>query len=251
MCTLSLVRPNVSTLSVVMNRDEDPNRPTRPPAAHALPGGLIAIFPQDARASGTWIGVNSAGLIACIMNASGPPGYTRPRNALSRGEIVPKLLACDSLSLALRTLESLEFSKYPLFRVVLADVKSAVTFASAPASTPQGPATLLSNSPLAFASSGLGDSIVQGPRLALFAAMMRDLSGGPALEDAQAAFHRHRWSDQPHVSVVMSREHARTVSRTSIVLTPAAADLVTEDLREDGTTASIHRHSLPILIGAT
>jgi hypothetical protein len=39
---------------------------------------------------------------------------------------------------------------------------------------------------------------------------------GCAPLEAQACFHRHRWSARPEISVLMSRADARTVSRTQI-----------------------------------
>jgi hypothetical protein len=35
----------------------------------------------------------------------------------------------------------------------------------------------------------------------------------------QDAFHRHRWPDQAHLSVCMSRSDARTVSYTTVEIT--------------------------------
>src|SRR5262249_23772703 len=75
--------------------------------------------------------------------------------------------------------------------------------------------------PLLFTSSSLGDAIVERPRRGLFERFMR--SRRDPL-DAQARFHRHRWPDQPQVSVCMSREDAATVSHTVVdVSTEAVA----------------------------
>jgi len=64
-----------------------------------------------------------------------------------------------------------------------------------------------------FTSSGLGDSVVDGPRRELFGEMF-PLDGD--WEAAQRAFHRHSWADRPNLSVCMRRPDAATVSCTTV-----------------------------------
>jgi hypothetical protein len=71
--------------------------------------------------------------------------------------------------------------------------------------------SIFSSTAACFASSGLGDALVQ-TRLPLFEQTMgTDLSPG-----AQSRFHQHRWPDSPPTSVLMSRPAHRTVSITTV-----------------------------------
>jgi hypothetical protein len=73
--------------------------------------------------------------------------------------------------------------------------------------------------PHVFSSSSLGDRVVEEPRRRLF----EHLISGDRDEwlAGQATFHRHRWQNRPEISVLMSREDARTVSRTRIDVLPS------------------------------
>ena len=94
--------PNASTLTFIprpggfvlgMNRDD---RYLRPPAiapAVYQCGSQQALYPVEP-GSGTWIGVNQAGLGFAILNLSLPRGD----KLHSRGEIIPRLAACSGLA---------------------------------------------------------------------------------------------------------------------------------------------------------
>ncbi len=73
-----------------------------------------------------------------------------------------------------------------------------------------------------FTSSGLGDHLVAEPRTRLFESL---LDGGRLTPAGQERFHRHRWDDAPQLSVCMSRHDARTVSYTTVEVTPDRATL--------------------------
>ena len=74
MCTLIAVSGLVPgyPLVVAMNRDEFYDRPSVAPELRAGPPRIVC--PRDARAEGTWIGVNEHGVLAAVSNRfSGPP----------------------------------------------------------------------------------------------------------------------------------------------------------------------------------
>jgi hypothetical protein len=70
---------------------------------------------------------------------------------------------------------------------------------------------------------------------------------GRSREDVQHAFHRHRWADRGAVSVEMSREDARTVSRATIDLAGGRVRMAYEDLvRGEGRTLAIPVTPVPL-----
>jgi hypothetical protein len=88
MCTLIALYRNVPgyDLIVGMNRDEDRLRPSEPP--QALPGPPPLVAPRDAKAGGTWIGVNEEGLFAALSNRRGKAS----EGARSRGLLMLEVL---------------------------------------------------------------------------------------------------------------------------------------------------------------
>ncbi len=88
MCTLIALYRAVPGYDLVvgMNRDEDRLRPAEPP--QALPGPPALVAPRDAKAGGTWIGVNEAGLLAALSNRRGVASAT----ARSRGLLMLEVL---------------------------------------------------------------------------------------------------------------------------------------------------------------
>ena len=66
---------------------------------------------------------------------------------------------------------------------------------------------------LMLTSSGLGDHVVTARRTAL---LRQCIASGQPPEQTQDEFHQHVWPGEEHLSVLMSRRDARTVSRTTI-----------------------------------
>lgn len=114
MCTLSFI-PQAGGFLLVMNRDEQRARPAGlPPALHRH-GDFDALHPSEP-GGGTWIGINGAGLSVALMNWYSRPQYMG-EPAFSRGEIIPRLLACSSREDMERSLRSLPLERLNPFRL--------------------------------------------------------------------------------------------------------------------------------------
>lgn len=228
MCTVTVIaasnRADVGEpaplVRLVCNRDERRTRPisTRPIIIRA--GARRMIMPIDPASDGSWIGVNDAGIVACLLNINlGPCDLTRAAGRRSRGELVPAVLAFDTVGAAVESLAALDARDYPPFRLIVLDAAIAAEVSSDGEDLDMMPASGLP--PRWFAtSSGLGDQVVERHRRELFEELVRL---APDDLTAQRRLHDHRWPDHPELSVVMSRADARTVSRTTIDLTPQAA----------------------------
>lgn len=232
MCTVTIVpltddRGRRRGLRLACNRDESRLRP--PAAAPVIRklGVREAILPVDPVSDGTWIGVNDAGLAATLLNVN--PSTERSaideaeasEGRVSRGSIVPTVLACSTVEQAVAVARQLVPGRYPPFRLVLLDDGNVAEIRSDGTGLLVAMRSLV-DLPLFFTSSGLGDELVDGPRRGLFEEMFaatRDFAA------AQAEFHRHRWPDRPHLSVSMSRPDAHTVSHTVVDLEPSSVRL--------------------------
>lgn len=245
MCTLSVIpllegsggRPNgggrdplvrSSGFRVAMNRDELLTRPVAgPPGEHEVSGGVRAAWPRDEPSGGSWIAANEFGAVAAILNvndSSSDDDGTAPR---SRGLLLPPLMAHSSAVEMVEAVREEELSDYRPFRIVCVDGEVIAE------GRWDGRTYDLSGRPLqAFCrvSSGLGDRYVE-PRLDLWSRM---LSQRGTDREVQNEFHAHRWSDRPHVSVLMDRPDARTVSTTYATVLPDRVEMRYRD--DDGMT---------------
>lgn len=228
MCTVSIISWGRSGYRLVHNRDEQRRRSAgRPPEARrASAAGVCVTMPTDPDSGGTWIGTSELGTTLCVLNVNTPAGAGRPAPVRSRGVLIPELFENDpGLSpgelggAVLRVVGGeARLSGLAPFRVLAVGrgeggpaVASArwdgLRFESGVVS---GGAAGLCR-PVCFVSSGLGDELVE-PRVALF----ERLVGACPTGAVQDAFHRHRWADRPAISVMMSRERARTVAITTV-----------------------------------
>ena len=105
MCVLILHHRVIPGFPVVVaaNRDEARDRPSEPP--RIWPAGFLA--PRDARAGGTWIGLNRSGVFAGITNRSREP---RDPDRPSRGQLVVEALSAPTARAAAARVARLGFA---------------------------------------------------------------------------------------------------------------------------------------------
>jgi hypothetical protein len=232
MCTVSIV-PDDSGFRLISNRDERRDRAVALQPRVEIVGSRCAIMPIDPAGGGSWIGINDAGLVAAVLNRHAEPSRDTP-SVVSRGLIVRRALACDSLETALEAVQASTARVYRPFRLVLVQhrrialiVGNGSEFASADSTLGQ---------PYMFTASSLGDALVDTPRRRLFERLMENAC---ARRQAQLLFHRHQWSDKREISVLMERDDAATVSRTVVEVTDQALALEYESLVPCGAVARI------------
>lgn len=231
MCTVTLIpihRTHGVGFRLVFSRDEQRERPDAvAPVWRRLADGTRATWPTDAKAGGTWIASSERGLVLCTLNANLEPAPAMPPSALlaSRGEIIPALIALPGVDAVASALAGMDLNRFAPFRLVGAEPIRADG-----ATAPTRRALIMSwdrvalrvvevgTGPLCLASSGLGDSKVL-PRLALFRDLVVRAGGTSAAQDR---FHRHAWPAMPEISVLMTRSDARTVSVTTVEVSPRA-----------------------------
>jgi len=139
MCTLIAIHRAVPGrwLVVAANRDEYLDRPAEGPALRRGPGGPI-LAPLDARAGGTWLGLNAHGVFAALTNLrTDDPDPTRK----SRGSVVMDALAMGSADAAAAALSRLPDDAYNGFNCFVADAATAylVTYRDHPVVHPLSP----------------------------------------------------------------------------------------------------------------
>ncbi|QOV89547.1 NRDE family protein [Humisphaera borealis] len=235
---------------MVCNRDEARGRaPAIGPAVFTA-GARQAVWPVDPVGGGTWAGMNDAGLAAALLNANPPTPHNPPiaaNGAPSRGSILPLLLQSGTIEEATSRLQRFDPAPFAPFQLLITDGRRTIR-ADWRRSGWQPMLAPLGDAPILLTSSGLGDELVAGPR----AELLRSFFGGNAatLDDRervrlQDSYHSHAWPTSTHTSVLMSRADARTVSRTSIVIDEARAEMTYQPFDGQGDAGAVERVALP------
>jgi hypothetical protein len=201
------------------NRDESRTRAAALPPVVQTIEGRRAVMPLDPDSGGSWIAVNENGLVFTLLNTN-PPGQPAAAG-LSRGGLIPRLTAADSMSDALARVLDAGVARYRPFRLVMLD-RSQLVECWVEDGRPRHRRAYLQDAVMRTSSS-LGDAVVEGPRRTLF---RRLLHGSAHAAEAQDAFHDHQWQGREHVSVRMERADASTVSRTTIEVSARFATMI-------------------------
>lgn len=123
MCTLIALHrcTPAAPLVVAANRDERLNRPAQKPALR-LDRRFPVAAPRDVHAGGTWIGMNSLGLLAAVTNR---PTRSRDETLRSRGLLVLDALELPRARDAAQALGTLPRGAYNPFNLLVADAREA------------------------------------------------------------------------------------------------------------------------------
>ena len=242
MCTFSLVSAaDGSELRVVMNRDERRTRMLAEPPRYVPLDGARALWPRDLEHGGTWIAVTDAGLVFALLSVG---GARTPGTGVSRGLVIPRIAHASSIAEVEACWRALDTTGMAPFRLVAASrscLWSAVCnehgtrLAATRAAITRGDAHL-------FTSSSLGDHLVVDSRRALFANLLATEADPWRAQDR---LHQHAWPDRRHLSVLMSRVDACTVSRTEVRVADDLA-LMRYAAIIDGWPAPSHTKALSI-----
>lgn len=224
MCTVTIVPLDENGFRLRCNRDERRDRPiARPPTLHVR-GSRAALFPVDPASGGTWVGVNDAGLAMALLNRTPDSRETldhAPAPRVSRGRIIPALLACASPDEILERCTRLDPHVFDRFRLLIVQHETVIIVTSNARSLTHDIVSL--SRPIMQTSSSLGDGVVEEPRRRLFQELFNRHRA--TWLRAQRRFHRHQWCARPDISVMMERADARTVSETVIDVRRHAIEL--------------------------
>lgn len=114
MCTVTILPTLDNSIVITMNRDEDKRKEELEPALHNF-GQVKILAPVDTESGGSWIGVNSSNIAACLLNR-----YDQPfNNSLkSRGNIVFETLEninfADASTFVKTKLSAMDYNPFTL-----------------------------------------------------------------------------------------------------------------------------------------
>lgn len=116
MCSVSFL-PNSDGFDLAMNRDEQISRIAALPPAYFRHEKVIALYPSEP-GNCTWIGVNEAGMTFGLINWHSQP-QCDGRETVSRGKVIPALLAAENSGEAEKRLMDLPLNRMNPFRLIL------------------------------------------------------------------------------------------------------------------------------------
>ncbi|TDN81810.1 transport and Golgi organization protein 2 [Salegentibacter sp. 24] len=127
MCTISLtpVLGNSNGFILTSNRDEASQRQTFPPD-FKLVNGTRLLFPEDAVAGGSWIGLSEKKRVLCLMNGGFIAHKRRENYRKSRGVVLKDWLVADTIK---SEIENYNLDNIEPFTLIIADWSSGLFFA--------------------------------------------------------------------------------------------------------------------------
>ena len=209
MCTASWLTEH-GRLHFFFNRDELTTRERARPPALDERRGVRFVAPTDARAGGTWIAATELGSVLALFNKS---GGARPAEPLSRGELIPALVASRDSRELVAGCRALSLERFAPFRLAAlwrdpgAGVAVAWDGARLTFEELDGRLGLL-------ASSGLGDERALERRGATWRRWRAERE--PWVFARHRDFHRDHSPRRGAWSVCVHRREASTVSYTEV-----------------------------------
>lgn len=175
------------------------------------------LSPLDPDGGGTWIFVNRAGLIGCLLNNYQAPH--KAENPISRGLLLVSLAGCPTLHAAAEAVEQVDTVRYSGFHLFLYDGESVQLY--------NWDGKSLFKTPEAQITCPLTSSGYQPKEVAAYRREQYRLQVEPEDGNHLARIkHFHNFHDErvPAHSPLMVRSDARTVSQSRVVVEPHQID---------------------------
>ncbi len=232
MCTITFIPKSNTDFILTSNRDEAPGRETFPPEIYEEEGVQL-LYPKDAVAGGTWIGVSDIGRMVCLMNGGFVAHERKPFYRKSRGLVVKDLLKTDNLK---QEIEKYDFNEIEPFTAVLIEFESEMQLFQL---VWDGTKYHFSEEPLApkiWSSSPLYPENIKEKREKWFSEFLT-VTAKPS-EEELLQFHKTAGEGDSKSNLVMDRGFIKTKSITQIVKKEATIEMRYEDLQKEEISKS-------------
>ena len=212
MCTLSWWQHEHS-YGVLFNRDESRKRSAAQPPRLRERQNVSYLSPQDPDGGGTWIWVNQAGIIGCILNNYEAPVLNQ--NPVSRGLLLDSLAHHTAIEALEQTIEAIDCTAYLGFHLFGCDSREVFMYSWDGSRLTRKSGEALS---CPVTTSGYRPEEVVGYRQELFDRQVGP--DGPGYPEKLEHFHTYHDKDLPTHSPLMVRSETRTVSHSHIWVEP-------------------------------
>lgn len=226
MCTVTFIPKGNSNFILTSNRDEVKGRTTLTPDFYTI-DGVKMLFPKDAVAGGSWIGISEKNSMICLLNGGFENHVRVEHYKISRGVVVKELLKADDLSDAM---DAFNYEEIEPFTIVAIDWSSGLKVTELVWDGYQAHITLLPDSPKIWSSSTLYDARMKQKREDWFESFLNK-------KEFEAAdihrFHITAGEGDKNVDICMDRGLLKTVSITQVEKTDDDCTMTYFDLQKD------------------
>ena len=233
MCTVSFISKSNSDFIFTSNRDEAPGRDTFPPKIYEEEGVRL-LYPKDAVAGGTWIGVSERKRAVSLMNGGFVPHKRKSYYRRSRGLVVKDFLVSEDLRSELTAYDFQEIE--PFTAVVVEWIKEIELFTL----VWDGETLHIIKEPLVpkiWSSSPLYPKNSRSKREQWFSGFLSGM--GNVLSEDILRFHKTAGEGDPKTNLIMDRGFVKTKSITQIIKTGGVVEMHYEDLQTGMASQSV------------
>ena len=226
MCTVTLIPTPENNFILTSNRDEAINRKTLQPEFYRV-GSTRMLFPKDALAGGTWIGVSDKNTMICLLNGGFVTHQRKSSYRQSRGVVVKDLLGADNLEKAIK---EYNYNDIEPFTIVAANWQSELVFFELVWDGEQSHVKRLSKETHIWSSSTLYDDEIKAVRKKWFDNFenKNDLT-----VDSLLNFHKTAGIGDKHKDLQIDRGVLKTISITQIVKNEEEISMRYENLQNN------------------
>ncbi|KHD26067.1 hypothetical protein NM09_04805 [Vibrio caribbeanicus] len=225
MCTLSWVYHGNTHYEVYFNRDEQRVRLPAIEPQNLIIDGVNCVMPIDPVGGGSWIATNEHGVTICLLNFY--QGGTPKGELVSRGMIIKRLASSGSSQMVERRLLEMDLSCFAPFTLVPFDTRRSAN--ESVVWTWNGSTLVRSHATAPIVSAAMHFEQAREFRVTLFDA----LTGCIERDKLGCQFHHTHDDAAPHLSPLMKRDDARTVSFTSVVVSPNQQTMIYRSFDDD------------------
>jgi hypothetical protein len=233
MCTVTFLPKSNNDFILTSNRDESPGRETFPPEIYEE-DGVKLLYPKDAVAGGTWIGVSQKKRVVTLMNGGFVAHKRKPFYRISRGVVVKDLLKAENLK---AEIENYDFNEIEPFTAIIVEWKTEVHLFQL---VWDGLDYHFSEEPLApkiWSSSPLYPENLKKKREQWFSEFLFKTIKPSQEEILQ--FHSTAGEGDPNSNLIMDRGFIKTKSITQIIRKNDIIEMRYEDLQIGGISNSV------------
>jgi hypothetical protein len=224
MCTVTFVSKENGDFILTSNRDELPQRKTLPPDM-VFERNTKLLYPKDAVAGGTWIGISDKKRAINLLNGAFQPHERKSSYRLSRGVVVKDLLVAEDV---IEAIQNYDFQGVEPFTIILVEWSHGLKLYTLVWDEKQKYFDSLPLGNYIWSSSPLYSDSMKGLRELWFENFIRSESSD---EKSLFQFHQSAGKGDKNTDLIMDRGFIKTVSTTQLVKKQERISMYYKDLQ--------------------
>lgn len=226
MCTVTYIPKKDNTFILTSNRDEAYGRTTLAPSFYDI-DGVKMLFPKDAVAGGSWIGVSEKNTMICLLNGGFENHMKVEDYKMSRGVVVKELLKSDDLT---TSINDFDYEGIEPFTIIAIDWNTGLKATELVWDGVKAYISELDDLPKIWSSSTLYTTEMKEKRRKWFKTFAQNTDWS---SEQLSNFHTTAGEGDEKVDLKMNRGKLGTVSVTQVEKTKEDCIMTYRDLQKD------------------